>query len=289
MEGDTVTKKVLLVLLIIVSVAFASYAAWQETRTGQAREPPVADQVLALLNNAAFAIRAGHCGTVMRGEGYIDCEDVWVDNNTASTIHVESFTVTSDNPDLTVFGSIEPWDEILPYTGVGAHVSVAAVASAGPGPFWIDIEVTASGESWQETQTARMGIIVAMVCLSDDTIFILPCNGWDKVLFPPERLWVAEDDLPRVYKNVGWVDRIVWREVTTGLFIGSPPGDDDPDVLIDKYALVFKDAPMPPAVKITEAKYLLPCPPTSMSCYLPMVVRLTPHTPAPAVFLQQPQ
>jgi len=132
------TKRTLLVLLILVMLAFASYAAWQQTKTALG-----VGVIASPSGEGTFRLASAYCHEVIPGE----TGSCWieVENQSSGTIHVDDFSVTSRNPDVVI-------DDVTMYRrDIGydedrdIDVYFHVVESASPGPFVFDVSVTCSG------------------------------------------------------------------------------------------------------------------------------------------------
>jgi hypothetical protein len=80
-----VTKRVLLILLIVVTLSFASYAAWQETRTGQGGGRIIPSPGLCLSRDTSFFCAADG------DQVFINCPKLWpADGRTTPRVYTRN-------------------------------------------------------------------------------------------------------------------------------------------------------------------------------------------------------
>ena len=131
------TKRTLLVLLILVTMAFASYAAWQQTKTALA-----VGVIASPSGEGTFRLVPAYCGEVIPG-GRSDCV-IDIENEATCAIRVDEFSVTSRNPDV-VIDDVQLWGEEIPeYAKREIYVYFHVTETAPPGPFIFDVTVTCS-------------------------------------------------------------------------------------------------------------------------------------------------
>ena len=131
-------KRTLLVLLILVMLAFASYAAWQQTKTALA-----VGVIASPSGEGTFRLESTYCDEVIPGES--ETCYMMIRNKSSGEIQVDDYSVTSTNPDVIIddidmYSPDIPYDESRPLSW-GFHV----LETASPGIFTFEVFVTCSG------------------------------------------------------------------------------------------------------------------------------------------------